>query len=156
MCGWMLWGLSIDTLHRGARAARGSQRAVSVPAAPTCVNAPVRHEPALDRGALIAVVRAAYGFEAAWLAFVPVGYAAACYELRDGAGQRRFLKLWPDTGAGRAAAARLDATLPLLVALDRQGIRVPAPIPTLAGALAASFGGQPFALFPFVRGRAPP
>ncbi|HEY3111907.1 MAG TPA: phosphotransferase [Chloroflexota bacterium] len=116
----------------------------------------MRHEPPIDRDALAEAVRGAYGLAPASLTFVPVGYAAACYDLRDEGGRRRFLKLWPATGAGRAAAARLDATLPLLVALAGQGIRVPAPLPTRQGGLAASFAGQPFALFPFVVGRAPP
>src|SRR5262249_50471833 len=50
----------------------------------------------------------------------------------------------------------LGATLPLLVALDRQGIPVPAPLPTDQGALVTSFRDQPLALFPFVTGRPPP
>src|SRR2546430_1041159 len=116
----------------------------------------MRHEPPIDRAALAEAVRAAYGLAPASLTFVPVGYAAACYDVRDDGGRRRFLKLWPATGAGRAAAGRLEETLPLLVALAGQGIRVPAPLPTRQGELAASFAGQPFALFPFVVGRAPP
>src|SRR5262245_43766443 len=116
----------------------------------------MRHEPPIDRRDLAEVVRDAYGFPAARLEFVPVGYAAACYVAADERGRRRFLKLWPATGAGRAAAARLGATLPLLVALDARGVRVAAPLRTGRGALTASLAGQPLALFPFVVGRAPP
>jgi Ser/Thr protein kinase RdoA (MazF antagonist) len=116
----------------------------------------MKHEPPIDRRALAEVVREEYGFAPASLEFVPVGYAAACYVLADARGRRRFLKLWPDTGAGRAAAARLDAALALLVALDRRGIRVAAPLPSCRGALTAAFSGRPLALFPFVAGRAPP
>ena len=43
----------------------------------------MRYEPPIDRAALLAAVRAAYGLAPAGLRFVPVGYAAAAYELRD-------------------------------------------------------------------------
>ena len=88
--------------------------------------------------------------------FVPVGYAAAAYVLRDRSDRPHFLKLWPSTNAGLLAAARPDAPLPLMVALAEQGIPVAAPIPARDGALSARLDDQPFALFPFVAGRAPP
>src|SRR5690349_12108352 len=136
----------------------GQRQAVSVPGGGPVQSArpPMRYEPPIDRAALLAAVGAAYGLAAAGLRFVPVGYAAAAYELRDERGGRHFLKLWPSTGAGRSAAARLDETLPLLVALAGRGIPVAPPRPTVDGALAASFDGQPLALFPFVVGRRPP
>jgi hypothetical protein len=57
-------------------------------------------EPPLDRAVLLADLRDAYGLTADSLEFVPVGWASAAYVLRA-AGERYFLKLWPD---GREAA----------------------------------------------------
>lgn len=88
---------------------------------------------------------------------MPVGYAAACYSLRTTEGGRYFLKLWPDTRAGRAAAARRTVFLPLTRALHDRGVypRVPYPVPTRDGALWASCAGTPYAVFPFIHGRPP-
>jgi aminoglycoside phosphotransferase (APT) family kinase protein len=118
----------------------------------------VKHEPSIDRARLIEAARDAYGIAVDDLAFVPLGYAAACYAL-SGAGERRyFLKLWPDTDAGRAAAERQPVVLPLMRALVERGLcpRVPAPLSTRDGGLSASFAGRPFAVFPFLAGHAPP
>jgi hypothetical protein len=117
----------------------------------------MRTEPAIDRADLAETVRSRYGLIVEGLTFVPVGYAAACYALGCAGGERRFLKLWPDTIAGRAVATRLDVVLPLTRALvDRRLVtRVPAPLPTRDGALRALFHGAPFAVFPFLPGHAP-
>jgi aminoglycoside phosphotransferase (APT) family kinase protein len=111
-------------------------------------------EPAIDREQLGATIRRAYGIAVEELTFVPVGYASACYTARAAGGARYFLKLWPDTHAGRSSAARRDASLALTRALHDRRLdpRVPCPIPTRSGALSSSFGGQPFAVFPFLAG----
>jgi spectinomycin phosphotransferase len=118
----------------------------------------MKFEPSVDRGRLIATVHEAYGLPIEELAFVPVGEAAVCYSLHFDGSPRYFLKLWPNTRVGRASASRRDTTLRLTRALyDRRLYpRVPYPIPTRDGALSATFGGTPFALFPFLPGQAAP
>jgi len=120
----------------------------------------MRYEPSIDHARLVETVRDVYGLPADRLAFVPVGYAAACYTLHC-AGETEaayILKLWPDTRAGRAGAARRDISLALTRALYDRGLypRVPYPIPTRNGALWASVAGIPFAVFLFLAGHAPP
>jgi len=120
----------------------------------------MRYEPSIDRARLVETVCDVYGLPVDRLAFVPVGYAAVCYTLHC-AGETEadyILKLWPDTRAGRASAARRDTSLALTRALYDRGLypRVPYPIPTRDGALWASVAGIPFAVFPFLAGQAPP
>ncbi len=120
----------------------------------------MRYEPSMDYARLVETVRDVYGLPVDRLAFVPVGYAAVCYTLHCAgeAGASYILKLWPDTRAGRASAARRDTSLALTPALYERGLypRVPYPIPTRDGALWASVAGIPFAVFPFLAGQAPP
>ncbi len=118
----------------------------------------MRYEPPIDRARLIGTIRDLYGFPVVGLTFVPVGYAAACYTVLCEGGARYFLKLWPGTRAGRASAVRPDVVLPLTRALHDRGLlpRVPYPVATRDGALWANFIGDPFAVFPFFPGRAPP
>ncbi len=120
----------------------------------------MRYEPSIDRARLVETVCDVYGLPVARLAFVPVGYAAACYTLHCAgeAGTSYILKLWPDTSAGRAGAVRRDISLALTRALYDRGLypRVPYPIPTRDGALWASVAGTPFAVFPFLAGQALP
>lgn len=73
----------------------------------------MRREPAVDRDALVGAIGDAYGLAVRALRFRPVGYAAACYAVDCGREGRRFLKLWPDTIAGREAGARQVGALPL-------------------------------------------
>ncbi len=118
----------------------------------------MRYEPPIDRARLVETVRDVYGLPVDRLAFMPVGYAAACYTLHCVGQARYFLKLWPDTRAGRASAARRDTSLALTRALYDRGLypRVPYPIPTRDGSLWASVAGTSFAVFPFLAGHAPP
>ena len=118
----------------------------------------MRHEPSIDRARLIETVCDLYGLPVEGLAFVPVGYAAACYTVLCAGGARYFLKLWPGTRAGRSSPARPDVVLPLTRALHERGLlpRVPYPLATRDGALWAILAGDPFAVFPFLPGHAPP
>ena len=118
----------------------------------------MKYEPAIDRAALIDTVRDAYGLPVDALAFVPVGYASACYAVHSAGQARYFLKLWPASRPGRAVAARRDIVLPLTRALYERGLvpRVPYPIATRQGVLWATCAGLPFAVFPFLAGQAPP
>ena len=118
----------------------------------------MKYEPSVDRGRLIATIQEAYGLPIEELAFVPVGEAAVGYAAQCDGSRRYFLKLWPDTRAGRASASQRDITLGLTRALYERRLypRVPFPIPTRDGSLSATFVGTPFALFPFLPGHAAP
>ena len=118
----------------------------------------MRYEPAIARARLIEAVRAAYGLPGEELAFVPVGYAAACYALHCVGGERYFLKLWPPAPDGRPSPTWREASLRLAHALRERGLypRVPHPLPTRDGALWATCAGMPFAVFPFLTGSSPP
>ncbi len=117
----------------------------------------MQHEPPIDRARLIGTVRETYGFPVEHLEFIPVGFDAVCYSVHMEGEPRYFLKLWLDTRVGRATAARLDVYLPLTRALYERRLypRVPYPIPTRDDSLWATFSGRPFAIFPFLSGRAP-
>src|SRR5919204_1753058 len=118
----------------------------------------MRYEPPINHAHLIETVRDVYGLPVQELVFVPVGVPSVCYTVHCGAEERYFLKLWPDTRAGRANAARRTISLPLTRALYERGLypRVPYPISTRNGALWATFSGNPFAVFPLLSGHAPP
>jgi hypothetical protein len=118
----------------------------------------VKFEPAVDRGALIARLRDEYAIAATHLTFVPVGFVAVCYVVDCDAGDRYFLKLWPDTHASQVSIARLPISLPLTRALYDRGLYrlVPYPIFTRCGELSSTFGSMPLALFPFFVGASPP
>lgn len=118
----------------------------------------MRYEPAINRAHLVTTIRDVYGLQIKELSFIPVGFVAACYALRDVHGSQCFLKLWPDTRAGRAGAARRDGMLHLVRALHNRGVyrRVPYPLATKHGALWTPFESASFALFPFLPGHTPP
>jgi Ser/Thr protein kinase RdoA (MazF antagonist) len=118
----------------------------------------MKYEPAIDRLRLIEAVRSSYGLVVEEISFVPVGYVAAAYAVQCADRAHYFLKLWPDTRAGRDGAARLSSYLPLTGALVERGLypRVPYPIPARDGRLWSSFDGVPFVLFPHLAGFTPP
>ncbi|MPZ98142.1 MAG: phosphotransferase [Dehalococcoidia bacterium] len=118
----------------------------------------MEYEPPIDREALLDALRDAYEVEADALAFVPVGYANACYAVHVSGEPRHFLKLWSDSRAGRWAGQRRHITLPLLRALYDRGLyrAVAAPLPARDGALSSKLGALPFALFPFLPGHGAP
>ena len=118
----------------------------------------MRYEPPINHAHLIETVRDVYGLPVQELVFVPVGVPSVCYAVHCRGEERYFLKLWPDTRAGRANAARRTISLPLTRALYERGLypRVPYPISTRNGALWATFSGNPFAVFPLLSGNAPP
>lgn len=118
----------------------------------------VEYDPPIDRDRLLDAVRQMYTVPAASLTRVPAGFTAVCFAVECTGDTRYFLKLWPDTAAGRKAAARRHGALVLTRALHELGLgpRVPYPIPTRSGALSADMGGTPFALFPFLTGQTPP
>jgi aminoglycoside phosphotransferase (APT) family kinase protein len=117
----------------------------------------MKFEPPIDRAALTQTLVTAYGLADPELAFVPVGYAAACYVIRCRDGQRLFVKLWPERSVGGGGIAALEATLRLLTTIhDRVYPWVPFPIPTIDGASWSTFAGWPLALFPFLPGETAP
>lgn len=118
----------------------------------------MRFEPPVDHTRLIATVRTVYGLPVDELTFIPVGVPSVCYAASCEGGVRYFLKLWPATRVGRAAAARRDVALPLTRALYERGLftRLPSPLTTRAGRLWATFDGASFAIFPFLTGHTPP
>jgi aminoglycoside phosphotransferase (APT) family kinase protein len=118
----------------------------------------MKYEPAIKREHLVGTIYQGYGLRIEELTFIPVGFAAACYALRDMTGSRYFLKLWPDTSTGGTGAAQRDGMLHLVRALHDRGLyrRVPYPLATKHGALWAPFGNASFALFPFLSGHTPP
>lgn len=110
-------------------------------------------EPALDRGLILAAIRAAYGLDLDHIEFIPEGTAHA-YKVA-GPGGRFFVKLLPDTSyepAGAGLCARVTAEVPLLRALRQQGIlsHVPCPRPTLGGADLAEVGGFPVIVYDWI------
>jgi aminoglycoside phosphotransferase (APT) family kinase protein len=109
----------------------------------------MRYEPPFDLDAIRDLLRREYALEADELAFVPVGFATACYVVDS-----HFLKIWPHSANGGQSASLLEVTLPLLVRLDAIGLRarVPAPIRTTSGELRTSYHGMPVALFPLLPG----
>ena len=118
----------------------------------------MQHEPAIDRAALVAAVDDAYGVTIERLEFVPVGFATACYLAHLASGERRFLKLWPQTRAGREMAARQEIALPIVRALHDRGLfqRVSVPLPTQTGALWEDVEAGRVALYPLLPGRTLP
>jgi aminoglycoside phosphotransferase (APT) family kinase protein len=118
----------------------------------------LKYEPFIDRAQLIKIIYEVYGLAIEVLTFIPVGAVAVCYSLDSVNGERHFLKLWPDTRAGREIAAKLNIVLPLTRALYERELypRVPYPIPTREGNLWAAFMGSPFAIFPLLPGQTPP
>ncbi len=118
----------------------------------------MRYEPPADRAGLIAAVRERYGISARDLAFVSVGFVAACYVVHCSAEEPYLLKLWPELRLGQAAADRQCASLVLTRAIHNRhvNLRVPYPIPTRDGALWGDLAGTPFAVFPLLPGKAPP
>lgn len=117
----------------------------------------MKHEPTISRSRLLQAVHDAYGITAHTAEFVPVGYAAACYALGISKQARYFLMLWPNTHAGRAAAARRHLYVPLVRALFDRGLftRVPYPLQTRDGSLWSVFDECPYAVMPFVQGSIP-
>ena len=118
----------------------------------------MKYEPAIERGSLLEHVHAAYGLAVEEITFVPVGYVAVCYALRCSGGERYFLKLWPDTAAGRWSSARQATILPLVRAIYERGVyrRVAYPLLTCDDALWATFQGNRFAAFPLLPGQHAP
>ena len=118
----------------------------------------MKYEPAINQNYLITTIHDVYGLHIMELSFIPVGFAAVCYALRDVYGSQYFLKLWPDTRVGHAGAAQRDGVLRLMRALHDRGLypRVPYPLATKHGALWAPFEHASFALFPFLPGHTPP
>jgi hypothetical protein len=118
----------------------------------------VKSEPAIDRGALIVRLRDEYGIAASRLTFVPVGFVAVCYVVDCDAGERYFLKLWPNTHSSQVSIARLPISLRLTRAIYDRGLYrlVPYPILTRQGELSSTFGSMPLAFFPFFAGVSPP
>ncbi len=72
----------------------------------------------------------------------PGGFESECWIADD----TWFIKLWRDPGQ--------PSGLPLLTELAARGLPVSAPVPTISGALSASWQGRPYAVFPYVPGRA--
>lgn len=117
----------------------------------------MKHEPTIDRPRLLQAVHDAYGITVHTAEFVPVGYAAACYVLGIRKQAQYFLKLWPNTHAGRAAAARRRVYLPLVRALFERGLftRVPYPLRARNGSLCSVFDECPYAVMSLVPGSTP-
>lgn len=115
-------------------------------------------EPALDRSALLAVVRDAYALPARALNFLPLGFEGACYRLACADGTRYVLKLWPHRPLTGTAASQHYATLSLSRLLHDRGLlpRVAYPLLTRAGTLWAAFAGMPLAVYPLLPGQPPP
>lgn len=84
-----------------------------------------------------------YGIEAKTLVPHPGGFDSDCL-VADGAW---FVKIWRED----EPPDRLD----VLSHLHAAGLPVPAPIPARTGDLHARWHGRPYAVFPYVRGRAP-
>jgi spectinomycin phosphotransferase len=108
----------------------------------------VRYEPAIDRAALVRVLRSEFGIQPASLEFLPVGDAAACYK----ADADFLVKVWPDLGAGRASVVRPDVTMPLLAELRGRGLHVPEPVASLDGRLWAHVDGDPMVVLRYIHG----
>jgi spectinomycin phosphotransferase len=117
----------------------------------------VRHEPAIDHAQLAQTLYSAYRIEVLDLAFIPVGFAAACYRLQCEGGSY-FLKLWPTSESNPARRLRRRKALRLTRALYERNIypRVAYPLPTTTGTLMARYAGGEFALFPFLDGSSLP
>jgi hypothetical protein len=117
----------------------------------------VRYEPAIDRDQLASAVGGAYRLAVTDLAFIPVGFAAAAYRL-ESSGAIYFLKVWPSGADDPTAAAQRRPGLRLARALYERDVypRVDYPLRSAAGALAATYAGGEFALFPYLEGAAPP
>ncbi|PTA69071.1 aminoglycoside phosphotransferase family protein [Deinococcus arcticus] len=97
-------------------------------------------DPGLDPAALLAVVRAHFGWAADTVTFLPQGTSHA-YRAQGPDGPL-FLKVQPDSPYGVRATARALAEAPLLGALRAAGLpHVPRPIPTRTGGWAAPLGG---------------
>jgi Ser/Thr protein kinase RdoA (MazF antagonist) len=117
----------------------------------------VQFEPDVDRAALLRTITSAYGIDADELDFVPVGYVAACYEVRAYGRATHFAKLLPDSAIGRSSALALDRTLRLTRELGAQlSVRIPVPLPTTSGGLSTTHARLPLAVFPFLDGSPPP
>jgi hypothetical protein len=117
----------------------------------------VRYEPAIDRDQLASAVGDAYRLAVTDLAFIPVGFAAAAYRLVS-SGAIYFLKVWPSGADDPTPAAQRRRGLRLARALYERDVypRVAYPLRSAAGALAATYAGGEFALFPYLEGAAPP
>ncbi|NLS77685.1 MAG: aminoglycoside phosphotransferase family protein [Chloroflexi bacterium] len=111
--------------------------------------------PNLDGAALLAAIRVAYGLPAERLTFVPIGEVTEGYTVEARGGARYFAKVYGASRLARLSAERLPYTLPLACELHDKGLlpEVAYPMPTLSGALQASFGGQPLVLYPYIAGR---
>lgn len=118
----------------------------------------MRNEPPIDRAHLMATLRHVYGLAIEELAFMPVGFAAVCYTAFAADETKYFLKLWPDTRPASRAAERHAATLNLCRALYERNLftRLPVPLRSRDGKLAARFGNATLAMFSFLPGSEPP
>lgn len=110
-------------------------------------------EPALNRGLILAALRAAYGLNLRSLEFIPEGTAHA-YRV-EGPDGRYFVKLLPETSyepAGANLRARVTAEVPLLRALRLHQIlpRVPRPLFDLDGADLTEVGGYAMILYDWI------
>lgn len=118
----------------------------------------MRYEPSINQQQLIEAVQHSYGIRVVELVFVPVGFAAVCYQARSTDGMAYFLKVWPDSQLNRATIIHRDTTLRLMQALYERSLyrHVPAPLSTRSGALRVICTEYMFALFPWLHGTAPP
>src|SRR4051794_12217670 len=119
--------------------------------------ATMHFEPLIEHTILIGALRDEYGVRAEGLAFLPYGYASACYRVARPAAAPLFLKVWPDTPSGEPNPTWRAGSLALVHAFQEHGVpvRVAAPLPTRAGGLWATAGEMPLALFPFIDGERP-
>lgn len=109
---------------------------------------------ALDKPALLAALRAAYGLDLRHLRFLPRGEDAYAYVSPSSDGQDYFVRAQPlerltGSGAGLCAAYRIVRWL-----AERQGIgQAVAPLPTQDGALTLAFGRFLLAVFAYIPGQ---
>ena len=109
----------------------------------------VRTEPNLDRGVLLAALRADWGLEVERLEFVPYGLDSWSYVATRRDGKRAFVKLALEGVSTTVAGSEL----PLLVALADRGVPVPRPIGRPDGRLGARVGPFDVQVLEYVAGR---
>jgi len=109
----------------------------------------------INRIALRAAIRAAYGIRLDHLAEIAQGEVTANLRGQTADGASYLIKWYPASRLADISAARLDYVLPLLAELHGKGLfpRVSVPVPTLEGALRATFAGRPLVLLRWIAGR---
>lgn len=110
----------------------------------------MRYEPNINKDLLARAIVGAYEINISDFTFIPVGFAAACYQLFSGT-ERYFLKIWlanEGNGVERQRALRLAR------ALHERNIYlwVAPPLRTRHAALSARTAEGEIALFPFIEG----